>query len=46
MTMINLLIFSGGVVTPAVAFGGTPLVENLRKTGKVIFEVLEPGSKD
>lgn len=39
-------MFSGGVYTPAVAFAGTPLVENLKKTGKVVFEVLEPGSKD
>jgi len=34
------------VYTPAVAFGGTPLAENLKKSGKVIFEVVEPGSKD
>ena len=39
-------MFSGGVYTPAIAFGDTPLVENLKKTGKVIFEVLEPSSKD
>ena len=37
---------SGGVYTSAVAFGDAPLIENLKKTGKVVFEVLEPGSKD
>ena len=33
---------SGGVYTPAVAFADTPLIENLKKTGKVVFEVVEP----
>ncbi|XP_065915529.1 saccharopine dehydrogenase-like oxidoreductase [Dysidea avara] len=32
----------GGVYTPAVAFADTPLVENLKKSGKVVFEVVEP----
>jgi len=39
---ICFVFFSGGVYTPAVAFADTPLVENLKKTGKVIFEVVEP----
>lgn len=31
---------SGGVYTPAVAFGNTKLIQNLENTGKVKFEVV------
>ena len=35
---------SGGVYTPAVAFGNTRLMQNLDDTGKIKFEVI-PGTE-
>ena len=35
-----LSMCSGGVYTPAVAFGNSNLIQNLENTGKVKFEVI------
>ena len=32
---------SGGVLTPGAAFAKTNLIQNLNKTGLVVFEVVE-----